>query len=220
MKSIFSLLILFLFTSFAIAQETKPAYWDDIQKFKKQDSIAMPEKKQILFIGSSSFTKWTDAQTYFPSYKILNRGFGGSALTDVIRYAEDVIFKYDPKQIIIYCGENDFVAKDSPFPVQVAERFFTLFKLIRERYKKVPIAFISLKPSPSRQYLIPKFNVANVMIKSFLKNKKRAKFIDIYHSMLDENGVPLKDIYLTDNLHLNAKGYAIWQKIITPYLKK
>ena len=67
---------------------------------------------------------------------------------------------------------------------------------------------------------MPKFNVANVMIKNFLKEKKKTKFIDVYHKMLDVDGKPMKDIFIEDNLHMNAKGYAIWQKIIEPYLKK
>ena len=190
----------------------------DIAAFKKKDSISFPPKNAILFVGSSSFTKWTDVQDYFPNYTIINRGFGGSSIPDVIRYAGDIIFPYEPKQIVIYCGENDFAGNDSLYPAQVAKRFFDLFELIRSRYRKVPIAYISMKPSPSRKNLMPKFNVANVMIKSFLNKKRKTAFIDVFHAMLDKDGMPIADIFLEDNLHMNAKGYAIWQKIIEPYL--
>lgn len=215
-NTLFIGLLLTLFTVSAIGQP----YADDIKAFHRQDSIQFPGKGKILFVGSSSFTKWTDVQQYFPAYPIINRGFGGSTLLDVTRYADDVIFPYDPKQIVIYCGENDFAADDSLYPAQVAERFEKLFNLIRSRYKKVPVAYISMKPSPSRKHLMPKFNVANVMIRSFLKTKKRTAFIDVYHSMLKPDGTPLDGIYIEDNLHMNAKGYAIWQKIIEPYLLK
>ena len=220
MKRIFLLSqFIILFIGLA-AQETKHAFWNDIQAFRKQDSINMPAKGQILFVGSSSFTNWKDVQDYFPKHKILNRGFGGSTLEDLIYYADDVIFKFDPKQVVIYCGENDLAANDSLYPAQAAERFFTLFNLIREKYKKIPIAYISMKPSPSRQHLMAKYNVANVMIKSFLAKKKKTSFIDVYHKMLKPDGTPLTDIFIADNLHMNAKGYAIWQKIIEPYLLK
>ena len=193
---------------------------EEIKAFKKEDSLRFPGSGKILFAGSSSFTKWTDVQNYFPAYPIINRGFGGSSLTDLIYYAEDVIFKYQPKQIVIYCGENDFAGNDSLYPAQVAQRFIELFNLIRARYKKVPIAYISMKPSPARQHMVPKFNVANVMIRNFLNTKKKTAFIDVYHKMLNEDGTPLKDIFVEDNLHMNAKGYAIWQKIIKYFLKK
>jgi len=64
----------------------------------------------------------------------------------------------------------------------------------------------------------PKFNVANVMIRSFLNKKRKTAFIDVFHSMLNEDGTPMQELFLGDNLHMNAKGYAIWQKIIEPYL--
>jgi lysophospholipase L1-like esterase len=65
-----------------------------------------------------------------------------------------------------------------------------------------------------------KFNVANLMIKNFLKKKKKIAFVDVYKAMLKADGTPMTDIFLEDNLHMNAKGYAIWQKIIEPYLLK
>src|SRR5829696_3884450 len=102
-KSSASFIFLLLF-NFVWAQETiRPAFWNDIQRFKSQDSNYVPAKNAILFVGSSSFTKWTDVQDYFPGYKIINRGFGGSSLPDLIRYADDIIFPYQPKQIVIYC---------------------------------------------------------------------------------------------------------------------
>ncbi len=210
-------IVLFLF--FIQSVSAQP-FINEIKAFRKEDSITAPQKDVILLIGSSSFTKWKDVQDYFPGYKILNRGFGGSSLTDLIYYADGVIFKYQPKQIIIYCGENDFAGNDSLYPAQVAERFYTLFNMIREKLKKVPIAYISMKPSPSRQHLMAKFDVANVMIKNFLAKKKRTAFIDVYHKMLKPDGTPMTDIFIEDNLHMNAKGYAIWQEVIKPYLQK
>lgn len=208
-----------LFLLFVNAVSAQP-FINDIRAFRKQDSVTGPQKDVILLIGSSSFTNWKDVQSYFPEYKILNRGFGGSSLTDLIYYADDIVFKYQPKQIIIYCGENDFASNDSLYPAQVAERFYTFFKMIREKFKKVPIAYVSMKPSPSRQHLMTKFNVANVMIRNFLKKKKKTAYIDVYHKMLTAEGTALPDIFLEDKLHMNAKGYAIWKKEIEPYLIK
>lgn len=212
-------LLLQLFTLTAFAQENKAPFWNDIQQFKKKDSAAFPQAEQILFVGSSSFTMWKDVQDYFPQHPIINRGFGGSSITDLIRYANDIILPYQPKQIVIYCGENDFAGDEKLMPAQVAERFYELFNIIRKKYKKVPIAYVSMKPSPSRTHLMAKFDVANVMIREFLKKKKRTDYIDVYHAMLNSDGTPMTDIFLKDNLHMNKKGYAIWQKIIEPYLK-
>ena len=204
--------------NYATAQEA--AFYKDIQAFKKQDSISFPPKNAILFVGSSSFTKWTDVQDYFPTYKIINRGFGGSTLVDVIRYADEVIFPYHAKQIVIYCGENDLASSDTVTAHQVFLRFKQLFALIRKNNPLVPVAFVSLKPSPSRKHLWPKMEKANQLIKKYLNTKKKAAFIDVYHRMFNKNGTVMKEIFIEDNLHMNAKGYKIWQKIIAPYLIK
>lgn len=64
-----------------------------------------------------------------------------------------------------------------------------------------------------------KMAAANTSIRRFLKKKRDARFIDIWHPMLDANGQPRPELFLKDNLHMNKKGYAIWQKALSPYLK-
>ncbi|HEY2722328.1 MAG TPA: GDSL-type esterase/lipase family protein [Chitinophagaceae bacterium] len=220
MKKIKSILLLLLLGVLLHAQDHKPAFWSDIQAFKKQDSIQPPPQHAILFVGSSSFTKWTDVQNYFPGYTIVNRGFGGSSLPDVIRYANDIIFPYHPKQIVIYCGENDLIWSDTITGETVYKRFLVLFDMIRKESPSVPIIFISLKPSPSRWKLSDKMIAANEEIKKFLLKQQNAVFIDVFHKMLGSDGQPIPDIFIQDKLHMNAKGYAIWQREIEPHLLK
>src|SRR6478672_11641729 len=215
---------LFLFFFFAAnvlyAQQDIP-FWDDIQAFKHQDSIQVPPQHAILFVGSSSFTKWTDVQNYFPGYTIINRGFGGSSLPDVIRYQNDVIFPYHPKQVVIYCGDNDLAASDTVTAGTVVTRFKQLFSSIRKHLPTASIVYVSIKPSPSRQRLMPKMDSANKMIKAFLAKNKKTGFVDVYHKMLNADGkTPIDEIFVEDKLHMNSKGYAIWIKAIKPYLVK
>lgn len=215
----FLLILLFAAcTQILFAQE--PPFWNDIQQFKKEDSANMPAPHEILFVGSSSFTKWTDVQNYFPDYPIINRGFGGSTLLDVIMYANNVILPYQPKQIVIYCGENDLAYSDTVSAKTVAARFATLFDIIRHVWDNISIVFVSVKPSPSREKLMPRMVETNKLIEAYLKTKKNTVFVDVYHKMLLPNGKPMPDIFGPDNLHMNAKGYTIWQKAIEPYLIK
>ena len=218
-RFLFLLLLAFFFTCTLHAQQSL-LFADDVQNFRKEDSVQMPQQNAILFVGSSSFTKWTDVQQYFPSHTIINRGFGGSRLLDVIMYADDVIFPYHPKQIVIYCGENDLAYIDTVSARTVANRFAVLLDMIRSMWDSIPIAFISIKPSPSREKLMPKMIEANKLIKNFLATKKHTTFIDVYSKMLAANGKLRPELYVEDKLHMNAQGYAIWQKAIEPYLVK
>nr|WP_214448610.1 GDSL-type esterase/lipase family protein [Flavihumibacter rivuli] len=215
---------LYLFVVFSLlvvsgfAQE--PPFFRDIQAFKRQDSIAPPPANQILFIGSSSFTYWKDVQDYFPKHRIINRGFGGSSLPDLIRYANEIIFPYSPRQIVIYCGENDLAASDTVSAATVIERFQTLYSIIRSRLPLAEVTFVSLKPSPSRQHLFPKMMEVNAGVKAFLKKKKWTSFVDVFSKMLNADGAPMEDLFVNDRLHMNPKGYAIWKREIEPKLIK
>lgn len=197
-----------------------PPFWNDIGAFKKQDSIQPPPSNSILFVGSSSFARWKDVKSYFPGYTIVNRGFGGSILVDVIRYAYDIIIPYKPKQVVIYCGENDLASADNISVEEVVHRFKTLFFIIKENLPKTMISFVSIKPSPSREKIQEKVKLANKQIMLFLKAQKNAQFINVYNAMLDANGNMRKELYVEDRLHMKPEGYAIWRKVITPYLAK
>ena len=198
----------------------QPAFFDEIQLFKLEDSIMPPPQNAILFVGSSSFKKWTDMQSYFPGYTVINRGFGGSALPDVIRYANDIIFRYNPKEIVIYCGENDFANDSTVSSETVFNRFKTLYNLIRGKMSDVQIVYISIKPSPSRRQYWKRMIIANEMIKNFISKQSNTSFIDVFSLMLNANNQPKPEIFLSDSLHMNANGYAIWKKAIEPYLVK
>lgn len=206
--------------SIGITTVTAQQFDNEIAAFKKQDSVSFPEKHSILFVGSSSFRLWKNINNDFSSFTIINRGFGGSALPDVIRYADKIILPYHPKLIVIYCGENDIAASDTVTPEMVAERFKTLFQIIRNKLQDVSVAFVSIKPSPSRWHMKERMIKANELIKKYLESENNTKFINVWNVMLGADGNPLPDIFIADNLHMNEKGYVIWKKIIEPYLKK
>lgn len=215
-KSISFLVVLLLSGIIAWAQQ--PPFYNDISNFKKQDSVKMPPANAILFVGSSSFTKWKDVQAYFPGKPIINRGFGGSTLPDVIRYAKDIIYPYKSKQVVIYCGENDLASSDTVTAQMVFDRFKTLYEMIHQHLPKANIAFVSLKPSPSRKHLWTKMEAANELIKNFIGTKKNTAFIDVYHPMFNADGTVKQELFIEDNLHMKPEGYALWKGIIAPYL--
>jgi lysophospholipase L1-like esterase len=193
---------------------------DEIREFKKQDSLNPPPARAILFVGSSSFRKWTDVSSYFPGYTIINRGFGGSTIPDMTYYLNDIIVPYHPKQVVIYCGDNDLASSDAITADSVLERFKVLFNGIRARLPGENIVFVSIKPSPSRARLREKMEKANLLIQTYMSLYTNTGFVDVYHKMLNPDGTITADLFLEDQLHMNAKGYSIWQKAILPYLSK
>lgn len=215
MRKFISCLVVFIFSvTLARAQ----SFLNEVNAFSKQDSLDAPSKNAILLIGSSSFTYWKDVATYFPGRVFINRAFGGSSLTHQIEYVEKVVYPYRPKQILIYCGENDIAASQMVTADSVFNRFVRLHQLIRKKYPAVRISFVSIKPSPVRAEFLSTVIISNKLIADFCRKNKKTDFIDVFSSMLNTEGKPMEELFIADRLHMNAKGYAIWSKIIAPYL--
>jgi lysophospholipase L1-like esterase len=191
----------------------------DIAAFVRQDLENPPAKGQVLFIGSSSFTMWSDMKERFPGVPVLNRGFGGSTLPDVIRNVDKIVVPYAPRKIIVYCGENDLAADPKLPAYMVAKRFRQLHTLIRQRLPEVPIVYVSMKPSPSRFWMRSRFIAGNRWIREFCESQKATEFLDVWPDMLGPNGWPKEEIFLKDQLHMNSKGYDIWTRLLAPYVK-
>ncbi len=214
-----SLFLLFRIHGDVSGQMTASGNFDpEINYYRQVDTVGQLPQNPILFIGSSSIKNWIKLDSAFVGYPILNRGFGGSTFEDVINYADDVILKYDPKQIVIYCGENDFAAVDTISPEIVFSRFVNLISVIRNKYTDVPIIYISLKPSPSKINMMHKIIAFNSMVAVYSVQQSNITFANIYSRMLTPDGRPDTTYFYDDKLHMNEKGYAVWNEVLRPLL--
>lgn len=190
--------------------------WElSIQQFEKQDAINKPPAGAILFVGSSSIAQWKDIQAWFPEYRVLNRGFGGSEFSDLLHYAHRVILPYKPSKIFIYEGDNDVAAGKSP--ALIFSQAVKLREIIRKALPDVPVVFISVKPSIARWHMKSNFLAVNEKLKRYARRKPLTMFADVWTPMLDKSGKVLP-VFLADDLHMTAAGYKIWQKALNPYM--
>ncbi|MDR6563054.1 MULTISPECIES: GDSL-type esterase/lipase family protein [unclassified Arcicella] len=191
---------------------------NEIKAFEKSDSISMPAPKQILLVGSSSLRLWTTYKEDLTGYAVINRGFGGSVMSDANEYFDRIVAKYQPKHILVYEGDNDLASGKSP------ETVFEDFKIFVEKAKKqlpkATIAYISIRPSIARVKIVDQQKKANQLIEDYCKTTKKLHFIDVQKHYYLPNGELMQDVFVADNLHLNAKGYQIWTAAIRKYLAK
>jgi lysophospholipase L1-like esterase len=198
--------------------QDRPSFWDDVQAIKKFDELYQTPPHPILFVGSSSIRKWDGLQVTFGNYNVINRGIGGAVIKDIVFYLNDIVFPYQPRQIVLYVGEND-VPNATLTADSILNQTKKLFRLIRAKLPYTPIIYISFKPSPSRDEFQQKATQAVKLIKTFMASEKNVVFVDVYSLML-KNGNSRPELFVEDQLHLNAEGYKIWEKAIRPYLIK
>jgi lysophospholipase L1-like esterase len=195
----------------------------DPARFKKEvDSIvalnrSVNKSDLILFTGSSSIRMWSGLKSDFPKYNVVNMGFGGSEMADLLYYANDIIIPLKPKKIFIYEGDNDiFFGRTTKEILSSAD---SILLLVRKDLPQTEVIFISPKPSVSRWELKKKYEAFNTALQAWIAGKKNVKFADVWTPMLDKTGTVQKDIFIEDGLHLNEKGYAIWTATLKKYLR-
>ena len=204
--------------SWLVPGEQDPPYAKEIAEFKAMDRKTPPPKSPVVFIGSSSFTRWTSVGEAFPEMRVMNRAYGGSSLPDLIRDLDDLVFAYRPRQVVVYCGENDFASDETLKYDVVVSRFKDFFSRVRRRLPQTAVAYVSMKPSPSRWHLAHKFIAANAAIKEFLSSQKQTAFVDVWPVMTGLDGLPRADIFVEDRLHINDTGYELWKPLIRSVL--
>ena len=200
----------------AFAQQDDHPFELEIKAFKQADARQMPAAGGILFVGSSSVRMWKSLEQDFPENNVINREFGGSTFGDLLYYMDRIVPPYLPRQIFVYEGDNDVWAGVSISKIH--DRFQTFVHRVHREMPETEIVFISIKPSPSRQKVFEKMHRANLLIKSYALMHDRVRFADVFSAMLTADGGIKPDIFIEDNLHMNAKGYDIWQRVIRPYL--
>lgn len=188
-----------------------------INALVKLDATTPPPASPIVFVGSSSIVKWKTLAQDFPDLPVMNRGFGGSEVFDSLTYAHRVVIPYRPRQIVFYAGGNDINAGKTP--QRVFDDFKAFVTRIHASLPQTKISFISIAGNPKRWSQAGQVRALNQMVEAYTKTDPRLDFINVYSQMLQPNGLPLFNIFVSDQLHMNEKGYAIWKEVVGPHLK-
>jgi len=186
-----------------------------IQRFEEQDEKEPPPKEATLFVGSSSILLWKLDQ-YFPGMQVINRGFGGSHISDSVYFADRIVIKHRPKTVVFFAGGNDIAAGKTA--ETVADDFRQFVAKVHDELPDTRILVIAIKPSTARWHLVDTIRDANARIEAFTKTVDRVEFVDVFPAMIGNDGTVRADLFVKDGLHLNDKGYALWTSILMPYL--
>jgi lysophospholipase L1-like esterase len=214
------LLFLLLWSPLATARDNREndhVQWNaEIAAFQVADRAHPPAPGAVLFIGSSSIRLWTSLATDFPEVRTLNRGFGGSEIADSTRFADRIVAPYHPRAIVMYAGDNDLEAGNSP--QQVRDDFAAFVRTARAADPSVPIAFIAIKPSMARKALLPKIREANTLVRDWAATQQDVAYLDIFTPMLGADGQPQARWFIQDGLHMNRTGYELWIGVVRPWV--
>jgi lysophospholipase L1-like esterase len=189
-----------------------------IQKFEADDAAHPPAKGGILFIGASSIARWKNLAESFPDQKVVNRGFGGSELSDAVKYATRVVVPHAPRIVVLYAGENDL--DRGATPPAIGAEFVKFHDIIRKSLPNTRVVVIGLKPSLLRWKLRDGMRQTNKLIQTHCESQAACSYVDPWPSMIGADGTPKPDFFVEDGLHMTPAGYKAWTAMLKPYFKE
>jgi lysophospholipase L1-like esterase len=201
----------------AQAESAASKYAKDLAAFAAADKTNPPPRNAILFVGGSSIRMWDTLAQDFAGLPVIQRGYGGSQMSDTLELIEQIVLPYHPRHIVLYAGEND-VANGRSAP-QILEDFKAFVHRTHAALPQSRVVFLALKPSPSRQQFHEQFKEVNRLIAQCANTTPGVVFVDDFTPLLGPDGQPRADLFQGDKLHLNAQGYALWTRLVLPQVR-
>ena len=190
---------------------------NEVKAYEVSDREKMPDRGGVVFTGSSSFRLWKDLEREFRAHQAINRAIGGSTMAEINHYHKRLVSKYRPRCVIVYCGTNDLASGQSP--TQIRDEYRTFVETLQQELPKVEIALVSPVVAPVRLPQAAAFAETNRLLKALCENQDRCYFLDFSQLLLDEKGQPKGEFYGSDQLHMNADGYARWTPLLHRFLE-
>ena len=194
-----------------VADPDATRFTDAMTTFARYDAKNSFPADATLFVGSSSIVLW-DTGNRFPGMPLINRGFGGSQMSDLVYYVEETVLRYAPRTVVVYEGDNDTSAgKRSQ---QILEDYREFVEAVLAAQPSTRIVILSIKPSLSRWDVWPEMQASNAAIEAYARGDARVDFVDIGTAMLGADGDPIPELFVADGLHMTPAGYDIWDEIV------
>jgi len=209
----------FVVASYKAGRGDPNAWESTIKKFETQDRLQPPAKNSIVFVGSSSFTFWSTLEQDMAPFPVINRGFGGSRMQDVMKYVTRIVLPYHPRTVILFAGTND-IGDDKPDPArQIFDGYLDFVKQIQAALPEAIVYYVAITPTPARWKFWPIAAEVNRLIQEHTQNDPNLRFIDFTEKLLGVDGKPDRSLYKFDRIHPNRKCYAIWTAAIKSRLE-
>jgi len=186
-----------------------------ISRFEKLTAEKPLPPAATLFVGSSTFTKWTSLEADFAPFHAVNRGFGGATIPEINHFADRYVIAVRPARIVFYAGTND-IGELNHTGAMVAVDFEKFVKEVETKLPGTEIYFVSMSVAPSRLSFEKEFLTGNKLIADFCKHTPHLHYVDVTAVMRDAQGQLRGELFGFDRLHMNRAGYELW----IPVLKK
>ena len=232
-KIYFSLLISFIGTFLLLSQNTSldpylyvnnksdhKIFEPEIQAFEELDKANDYPKNSILFIGSSSIRLWKNLKESMSPYNIIQRGYGGAHYRDLVFYTNRILSDHSISLIVCFVANDIKGGVKDGSPKEILDLYDLFVRQVRAKFPYLPIVQIEITPTSSRWKNWDKIKKVNKLMHEYCEKNRNMHYIKTFNFFINESKTPNNELFLSDRLHLNEKGYFIWNKIIKEKIRE
>lgn len=193
----------------------------DMKPFARaNDSLKADPTCDVLLLGSSSIRMWSNCQRDLAPLKVINRGYGGSYVRDMIYNYSTLIGPLRPRNVVIYIGNDISGSKESVLVGESYKRFCFFIEQLSRDLPQAHIYLMSVHICKSRIALKDETLRFNDLLKEYASLNSHVTYVDVASALTDDQKVPINKCFLPDNLHLTPEGYEQWTSVLRGHLLK
>jgi lysophospholipase L1-like esterase len=199
-----------------MSQDARLRDWANLARYRDANKGVKP---RVVFMGDSITDAWIQPQYggFFPGKPYTDRGISGQTTPQMlVRFRPDVIALH-PEVVVILAGTNDIAANTGPMTDEEIEGNLTSMSELAQA-SNIRVVLSSITPvsnyhgRPGVAPMTARRPPARILaINSWMKEyaaQHRHVYLDYYPAMIDQDGM-LRAELSEDDLHPNAKGYAV-----------
>lgn len=182
--------------------------------------------ENIVFLGDSITYQYDLKKYYGDKIHLVNSGIDGNTTTDILSNMEERVYRYNPTKVVLLIGTNDIPYKSEE---EIENNIIDIVNSIKKNRPNCKIYLESIYPVNDtnndkinhgmvRGRKNEKIKNLNKKLERFAIETKDVTYINLYDSLLDENG-NLNIDYTREGLHLTDEGYEVITKILKQKIK-
>jgi lysophospholipase L1-like esterase len=196
--------------------------WANVARYREANRTLLEKSSnepRVVFLGDSITDVWVQPRfgEFFPGRPYVGRGISGQTTPQMlVRFRPDVI-NLKPAVVLILAGTNDIAGNSGPMlDEEIEGNLATMAELATVHGIRVVLASITptsayhAAPAATPQTTLRPLSRIRA-INGWMKEYAAANghvYLDYFSAMVDATGV-LREEFSADDLHPNAKGYAV-----------
>ncbi len=203
--------------------DTRLADWPALGRYREANRALQPAAaatRRVVFMGDSITDAWQQPRFggFFPGKPYVDRGISGQTTPQMLlRFRRDVI-DLKPHAVVILAGTNDIAGNTGPLSDEDIQGNLTSMRQLAHA-NNIKVVFASITPVSAYHTVTPRgvpqtttrpmarIKGLNEWMKTYAAVNGDT-YLDYFSAMTDDTGHMRADL-TEDDLHPNAKGYAV-----------